>query len=250
MKSFGILVLLCLCKLHLYANWSLVFNDEFDIFDTRFWSVEENYRNSAQNTKEAVFVRDGKLIIKAFTKNDKYFTGIVTSKNKVEFNNGYIEISAKLNPIKGAWSAGWLYHDDVALNEQNYRNNGLEIDIWENRLFDSNKKNIGNYINQGFHYNGYENFHKCLGADTGDIGLNDEKFHTFSLIWDKKGFMFFVDGRMTYKCVTLNTKKNLFMIFSVEVGEVNGWTLPPDKDIDTEILSIDYIRYYRSFRKE
>lgn len=227
-------------------SYKLVFNDEFNgrELDRSKWNYESGQRNSAINCSEAIKLSDGYLIIHPFTKNGKYYSSIITTEGKFEFNKGYVEIRAKFNDIVGIWSDAWLYCKTAGLNEQNVNKNGFELDIFEHRKYDFNSKDISGYVNHVLHWNGYDQYHKCVAVDTGDLNL-DKGFHIFGLVWDENGYTFLVDGKKTGKFDKLQTNAKMFLLFSVEIGYLENWVQSPPKILDTDILTIDYIRVYQ-----
>ena len=77
------------------------------------WGNKE-YQNY---TKENVFLRNEKLVIKATIENNRYFSGRITTKDKIEFQYGTVEVKAKLPRGKGVWPAIWMLGHDI---DENY----------------------------------------------------------------------------------------------------------------------------------
>lgn len=227
-------------------QYKLIFEDNFTYFNSEKWNIDTSQRHGAVNSTRGIKVEDDKLAIAPFTEAGNHYTGIVNTSGKFEFNKGYVEVKAKLNDLAGTWSVFWLYSDLVALNSEDYLNNGLEIDIFEHRLFDMNGKNISGYANHTIHWNGYGSFHKVIGTDTGNIGLNDNNFHIFGLLWDDSGLKFYIDGQETWM-VSINTNKKLFLIISTEVGHLDFWTQPPPDKFPENYKSveIDYVKVWQ-----
>lgn len=227
----------------------LVFFDDFrgGKLNDKNWNIETGSKNGATNCKEAILIKNHQLVIHPFTKNGKYFTGIINTRKKFEFCRGLVEIKAKFNPVAGTWADGWIYADSVGKNEKNYKKNGLEVDLFENRLFDWNRKNISNLVNQGFHWNGYQKFHECAGIDTEkfNLHLNDQKFHVFQLLWEPGGFIFLIDGQFIWKS-KLDTNSKEFLILSVEAGELENWTQKPPKNLNQDVLTVDYVKVWQN----
>lgn len=223
----------------------LVFEDNFDFFDKDKWTAEIGFRHEAFNTPHAIKVENGNLVIHPYTKNKQHFSGVLNTKDKFEFNKGYVEIRAKFSDLPGTWSCFWLYADSVGLNEDDLNKNGAEIDIFEHRAFDCNKKDIGGYLNHTIHWNGYDKYHKVLAADTGDLKINDNKFHIISLMWTENYLEFFVDGISTWKLDFPNFRARLFLVVSTEIGFLDYWTVPPPDIINDPTLTVDYIRVYQ-----
>lgn len=230
------------------GQYKLVFEDNFEFFDKSKWTTEIGFRVGAFNTPNAIKIKDGKLIIQPYTKNNRHFSSIVTTENKFEVGvNSYIEFRAKLKPVEGVWLNLWLWNKSAGLNEEFNGSQAMEIDLIESRKFDYNNKYIGDIVNSTIHYGGYNNYHKCLAIDTTNLGikLDDEQFHTFSLFWDQNGFQFMVDGKKTWKVNNLNTKAKMFLIISVEVGPTEDWVRNPADVLTEECLIVDFVKVYK-----
>jgi beta-glucanase (GH16 family) len=229
-------------------NYKLVFNDEFNgkFLDNTKWNIENGIRYKAINSPQSIIVKDGFLHIHPFTRRGIHHTAIITTEDKFSFNKGYVEIRVKFGDVSGTWSDAWLWAESAGSDEAIPLNDGAEIDIWEHRKFDSNKKDISGYVNHVLHWNGYGKRHQCLATDTGDLKL-DKDFHVFGLLWDESGYTFSVDGRTTSKFTGPRTDKKLFLLLSTEIANIEFWTQPPPEYIDTDTLIVDYVRIYQKF---
>lgn len=247
MRPLIIWFLLLVSSLAAPNGYKLVLFEDFDGPDLNInlWNIETGKRHEAINCFDAIEQVDGLLKIRPFTRVGQHYSGIINSRNNFEFNKGYVEIRARFGPQAGCWGALWLYADNVGLDEENHKINGLEVDLIENRRFDFNGKDISNYANQGFHYNGYGRYHKCIGTDTGDVGLADGKFHIIGLLWTDEGFEFFVDGKKTWEN-SINTDARLFLVFSVELGYFDGWSSAPPAELSgNPVIEIDWVKVYQ-----
>ena len=107
------------------AGYDLLWHDEFSgsELDESLWSRElrqpgwtneelQEYTNSTDN----VFVRDGKLVLKAIKseKNGKdyYTSGKVNGQHKTDFTYGKVVVSAKVPEGQGLWPAIWMMPED------------------------------------------------------------------------------------------------------------------------------------------
>ena len=122
----------------LNLEWFDDFNDVS--LDTNFWNVEygngcpdlcgfgnneaQTYTGSNHNLR----VENGKLILSATF--DSIFKSVkLTTANRVDFNTGIVEVSAKLPNSRGCWPAIWLL--PTLERPLNWPLDG-EIDIMEN----------------------------------------------------------------------------------------------------------------------
>lgn len=67
-------------------------------------------------TKKNVSLRDGNLVITATKNSGLYESGKITTKQKVEFQYGTIEVRAKLPLGGGLWPAIWMLGNDIDTN--------------------------------------------------------------------------------------------------------------------------------------
>ena len=240
-----LIFLICLCLLTTRGissedsnqhQYRLVFEDNFEFFDDKKWEYEENFRHSAQNSREMVRVEDGKLIITTENKDQNYKTGIV--KTKFTGLRGYWEIRAKFGKInKGIWVAAWTYFP------HNY-----EIDLFENRSFDINDKNISGYITSSVHWNGYGPAHKSIGNDSGERNL-DKNYHIYGLEITDSEIIWYIDGKRYWKVYNLEVEKPLNLmnlIISVEMSSLlDGWTKDlPKNNFKEDVIFVDWVKIY------
>ncbi len=218
----------------------LLWSDEFDggALDASKWNYEENYRHSAQNTRSAVRVGEGNLIIKAYRIGGIYYTGIVNTKEKFSLSSGYIEARVSFGAkVNGHWAAMWLYDDKHPRDER-------EIDIFEHRSFDINGKNIQQFITSAYHWNGYFEGARSLGTDSGDRGLGIG-YHIYGVELSPSGYTYFIDGERYWHVDAKPSNDPFYLIFSVELKNVfSEWTGPLPEELDDDMIIIDWVRVY------
>ena len=221
----------------------LVWSDEFDgtTLNAEKWNINTDERHSATNCKESIVVKNGLLHIKPFTKDGKHYSGLIDTDGKFEMSEGRLVIRAKFDDQPGTWSCGWLYTDTAGEDNQNIKKYGMEVDIFEHRLFDMNKKDISGVVNHTLHWNGYAKYHKCSATDT---LIKKNEFNIFELKWSVDRYEFFVNGKKTWESFNVTTKP-LFVIFSTEIGYIDFWTQPLLKEYNHTTMMVDYIRYYK-----
>lgn len=118
------------------GDYTLVWHDEFDtgIVSPLKWSYSDDftwkYREYMTDGDDAIYVKDGSLNMD-ITAYDKVPMNL-TTKGKVAFTQGYIEVRLRLPSERGAWTAVWLQNDP---NNADYNFSGTkylgEIDIME-----------------------------------------------------------------------------------------------------------------------
>lgn len=246
-----------------YEGYSLLWNDEFDgdSLDPTIWSMEvrepgwtnselQKYRSSTEN----IFLKDGKLILKAIKTadsngNDYYTSGKVNSQNKKDFTYGKVVVSAKVPEGQGLWPAIWMMPQDESFYGQ-WPKCG-EIDIMEV---------LGNQTDTAYGTLHYGEPH----ADQQGIyklseGTFASDFHEFSVEWEPGEMRYYIDGNL-YK--TINDwftavdgedekpypapfNQPFFVQMNLAVG--GTWPGNPDEttNFDNAEFEIDYVRVYQ-----
>lgn len=227
-------------------TYTLSFEDDFDgdtLDETKWKRCPEQKRQDLNNYWDnSMSYLDGKgnlVIGMSYDKeNDRFLSGGVRSKGRFEQAYGYFEIRCTVNSVPGYWTAFWLMGDSVA-DETNGGRNGTEIDIMETPYY--SKKQVQNTLN----WDGYGSSHKSSGNVT-DIDVYDGKYHTFSLLWTDKEYVFYIDGKVSWRtdaAKALGTcEVPLFVKISSETG---SWTGIPNPDDLPDKMLVDYVRVYK-----
>ncbi|MDY3792710.1 MAG: glycoside hydrolase family 16 protein [Oscillospiraceae bacterium] len=168
---------------------------------------------------------------------DRFNSGAVRTRGIFEQAYGYFEIRCTLNNVPGYWTAFWLMGDSVN-SEKNGGKDGTEIDIYESPFY--NEKKIQHTLN----WDGYGSAHKSEGKVV-NADVYDGEFHTFGFLWTEDEYVYYIDGRETWRTDAQKAKGTcevpLFLKFSAETG---GWTGLPDKDMLPDRIYADYVRVY------
>lgn len=227
-------------------TFSLTFEDDFDgdtLDSTKWEKVPLQKRQDLNNYWDESMVwldGEGNLVIEmSYDKeNDRFLSGAVRSRGKFEQAYGYFEIRCKVNNVPGYWTAFWLMGDSVN-DETGGGRNGTEIDIMETPYY--NTKQVQNTLN----WDGYGYRHKSSG-NVSDIDVYDGEYHTFSLLWTEKEYVFYTDGKETWRtdaAAALGTcEVPLFIKISSETG---SWTGIPDPEKLPDKMITDYVRVYK-----
>lgn len=237
------------------SRWKLVWADEFEGETIRQenWTLQvggdlwgnnelQYYTDQAENC----YVQNGRLVIlglKQSYRNKDYTSARITTKGKVNFLYGKIEIKAKLPQGQGLFPAFWLLP-----TENNYgtrRKNG-EIDIMEML---GHKPQV---IYGVAHYslkNKAKSFGKYYGRQKDFIN----NYHIYSLEWTPQELKWSVDNQ-TYYSLDLNKTftstyqpyhKPFYLIMNLAIG--GNWPGAPSPDtVFPAPVEIDYVRYYQS----
>ena len=182
---------------------NLVWEDNFNgsSLDSNFWNIYigngcpelcgfgnhelQYYTNGSSNLK----VDNGKLTISAYydTVTTLFTSAKITTKNKVDFQKGYLEVVAKLPNAKGSWPAIWMLPTlDRALN---WPLDG-EIDIMENVGYDSCK------ILGTIHTKAYNHTINTQKSDSIVINTAHQNFHTYAINWTDSILEWYVDSEL------------------------------------------------------
>ena len=244
-------------------GYKLLWSDEFDgkTMDQKKWNYEphepgwtnnelQEYTTSTDN----VFVRDGKLVLKAIktTKDGKdyYTSGKVTGQNKTDFQYGKVVVSAKVPEGQGLWPAIWMMPKDESFYGQ-WPKCG-EIDIMESLGNDTTKSY--STIHYGEPHAEQQGTIVKEGADSFSA-----KFHEYSVEWEPGEMRFYTDGELV---LTVNDwftavqgeddkpypapfNQPFFVQMNLAVG--GDWPGNPDSttDFSKAEFEIDYVRVYQ-----
>ncbi len=217
-------------------TWNLVWHDEFDgtKLDSTKWEVMPDApRKGGWWMRKAVSL-DGKghLVISTLKEGDRYIDGCVRTKGKFEHSFGYYVARVQLQKQPGHWSAFWIMGDGVGKVGSGGRD-GTEIDIYEKPWLDDR-------VQHTLHWDGYGKHHKSQGHVAKVPGVMDG-WHTFGLWWKPDEYIFYVDGKETWRTKTAICQVPEYIKLSDEIGNWGG-------DIKNAKLPdaffVDYVRVY------
>ena len=243
-------------------GYELLWHNEFDgdSMNEDIWSYEphepgwtneelQEYTTSTDN----VFVRDGKMVLKAIKtdKNGKdyYTSGKIKSQNKQDFMYGKVVASAKVPEGQGLWPAIWMMPKDESYYGQ-WPKCG-EIDIME--VLGSDVKTAYGTLHYG------EPHGEQQGTVVLDSGSFASDFHEYSVEWEPGEMRWYIDGELY---LTVNDwftavqgedekpypapfNQPFFVQMNLAVG--GTWPGNPDEttDFDNAEFEIDYVRVYQ-----
>ena len=247
LACLGMMIALPCCKPS-PAEWKLVWEDNFDqtgSFDPASWSKiprgGSDWNNYMSDFDSCYAMRDGKLVNYSLpTDTAPFITGGVYTKDKVGFNNGRLEIHAKLNGATGAWPAFWL------LPQEGKWPGGGEIDIMERLNYDSIA---------------YQTVHSHYTFDLGikdnpkqgSTGLiNPDDFNTYTVEMYPDSLVFFINDTRTFAYPRIETDKEgqypfndspFYLLLDMQLG--GSWVGAVDpEDLPVE-MEIDWVRFYQ-----
>lgn len=217
----------------------LVFEENFDGDKLRdVWKVhDKEKRRNGLWVKECIQVKDGNLeLIFDKNKDGKYIMGCIDTPKKFEFTYGYVEARMKNPKQEGHWPGIWLFNQCVNKVGNDGRD-GTEIDIveapWRNK----------DEVSHALHWDGYAQDHQSVGHHPKIKGIN-EGFHTYAVDWSEDGYIFFVDGKETWRTDGGGgCRVPLFLMISDEEG---GWSGNPNKAKNLpDTTYVDYIKVWQ-----
>ena len=132
----------------------------------------------------------GHLVIGAFKEGGRYAAGCVSTTGKFEHSFGYYVARIQLQKQPGHWSAFWIMWPGAA-KVGNEGRDGTEIDIYEKPWLDDRVQNT-------LHWGGYAKDHKSKGNVVKIPGVM-EGWHTFALWWKPDEYVFYADGKETWR---------------------------------------------------
>ena len=219
------------------TSWKLVWHDEFDgtRLDESKWDVPPDHRRRDGWWMRKAISLDGKgkLVLRTLKDGERYVDACVRTRGKFEHAFGYYVARIRLQRQQGHWCAFWLYNHSVGQVGDAGRD-GTEIDIMEKPWRDDR-------VQHALHWDGYGKAHRSKGKVSKHPGIM-EGFHTFSLLWTPTEYVFYVDGKETWRTAEGGVcQVPLYIKLSDEIGKWGGdirQAKLPDEFV------VDYVRVY------
>ena len=218
-------------------TWVMVWHDEFDgaALDTAKWtpSPEGGRRSGWWSPKAVSLDGRGHLVVKTYKDGDRYVDGCVTSQGKLEHAYGYYVARLMFQREQGHWAGLWMLSPGVFKVGDGGRD-GTEIDIVASAGRDD-------LVNHSLHWDGYGEAHKTAAKQVNVPGVMDG-YHTFGLLWTPEEYVFYVDGRETWRTSAGGVSQvPEYLLISDEVldsvNEIGRASLP-------DHFLVDYVRVY------
>ncbi len=226
---------------HLKSTYQMVWNDEFDgtTINLSKWNFrgEGTVRNYGIVSRNTISL-DGKGNVSIKVTKDaegKYYIGELGTSGIYETTYGYFECRAKMNKQLGPHVAFWLQSNDLGKTGDPAKD-GTEIDIFEYH------RKTPDLVYHNLHWDGYGVNHKHIGTQT-PFANADNVFHVFGLEWSKDTYIFYVDGKETWRTSTAVSQKSEYLILSTEL---TGWGGDPALGNFPDEVIFDYVRVYQA----
>lgn len=233
------------------SGWVEVWSDDFNSssLDTAIWSKiprgSSDWNNYMSDFDSLYELRNGSLVLKGIANKTQhgdtatYLTGGIWTKDKKNFENGLLEIRAKLKSATGAWPAFWMLANNRKWPE------GGEIDIMEHLNHDS-------VVYQTIH-SVYTLEHKIKNNPvSGTIAkIDPEGWNTYGIELSKDSLCFYVNSKktMTYPRIETNLSGQypfihpMYLLLDMQLG--GSWVGGVDhKELPVE-MEIDYVKFFQ-----
>lgn len=272
-RQFAVAFLTLACGSVWAGDWKLVWSDEFDragMPDPAKWGYESGFvRNGeaqyyTRARSENARVENGMLVIEARKEHWKnpnsdpaakdqpwrrgnrefaeFTSASLTTRGKVSWTYGRIEVRAKLPQARGTWPAIWMLGTNSA---RGWPACG-EMDIMEFVGFDPG------VVHANVHTRKYNHVtHNGKGSQI-TIADASEAFHVYALEWDAEKLDFFVDDKkyFTYQNEGSGADawpfdKDQYLILNLAIGGAWGGQKGIDESAFPQRYYIDYVRVYQ-----
>jgi beta-glucanase (GH16 family) len=237
----------------------LTWSDEFNgtELDLSKWHQPEYNRRINENGPDGWWLKEdayldgqGHLVIRARKIDNRnndddpydYSTGAIRTKGKFEQKFGKFEIRCQLPSQAGWWVAFWLMTDGLAQVDDSGED-GTEIDIFEGFGWTDN-------LNFALHWDGYGADHKSDHIQKTIAGIR-EGFHTFTLEWTEKEYIFFVDDVEVWRTRSGGVSKVPSYVkvtgelWTIDWAISEGWANDPETANYPDYFLVDYVRVYQ-----
>ena len=252
-------------------QWRLVWSDEFNgkSLDTTKWGFRLHIMQTRYETwTDDAYELDGNgnLLLKVYEKNGEYYTSQLQTgmnfmdrpgnqygstkltwpiakleKPKFVHRYGYYEMRCKLPTQEGWWVAFWMQSPTIGATLDPLES-GVEMDIMENFSRDG-------IISHNIHWNGYGKNHEGAGSGPIKVQSSNDDFHIFGMDWNPLGYVFYVDGKETWRISAPVSHKEQFILISAEcIGYRSGEASPLLKKAELpDYFVVDYVRVYDEY---
>lgn len=233
------------------SGWVEVWSEDFNssTLDTAIWSKiprgSSDWNNYMSDFDSLYELRNGSLVLKGIANKTQhgdtatYLTGGIWTKDKKNFENGLLEIRAKLESSIGAWPAFWMLANNRKWPE------GGEIDIMEHLNHDS-------VVYQTIH-SVYTLEHKIKDNPVSGtiVKIDPNGWNTYGIELSKDSLCFYVNSKktMTYPRIETNLSGQypfihpMYLLLDMQLG--GSWVGGVDpKELPVE-MEIDYVKFFQ-----
>jgi len=243
------------------SEWVIAWSDEFDrdgLPDESKWTHDIGNWGWGNNElqyytvarPENARVENGMLIIEAHKDDmgEKWTSARLTTREKVTFIYGKIEIRARVPKERGNWAAGWTLGDNY-VDELSWPYCG-EIDIMESVGYEINDTTGNGKAHASVHCGAY--YFKLNNHHTSviDVENMNEEFHLYAVEWTPEYIKAFVDDQEyfhyddTSDSLTWPFDEPQNIILNLAMGGGWGGAMGMDESVTSQQIVVDYVRVY------
>jgi beta-glucanase (GH16 family) len=238
-------------------DWRLTFSDEFAgstlgaKWDYRALGVlsGSSRRRVSASSKEAVRVRDGTLRLQVRAdprRKGHYLNGHIGTERAYSFRYGIAAARIRFQRPRGTHGAFWSQSPTVNDFPGDPARAGTEIDIGEYFGDGYPRGGMASYV---YHYDKGGTNRKdgdVLPRAVSVVGSADSfwtRFHVYSVEWSPEGYVFRIDGRVTYRTNTAVSARTQYLVLSLLSSD---WELPDlDKRLLPATMLVDWVRVWQ-----
>ena len=155
------------------------------------------------------------------------------TKGKFEHAFGYYVARVQLQKEQGHWSSFWLYSPGVQTVGSDGRN-GMEIDIFE-------KFWLNDEVQHTLYWDSSGTSEKSR-LQTATVPGIREGWHTFALWWKPEEYVFYIDGKETWR---INPGAVCQVPQYIKLSdETNSWCKDITQAKLPDVFLVDYVRVY------
>jgi beta-glucanase (GH16 family) len=237
--------------------WRVSFSDEFSGRSLgRKWTYRQlgleskaSGRRVSASSKAAVQVRDGALRLQVKENPERaghYLNGHVSTESTYLFRYGVAAARIKFQRPRGAHGAFWSQSPTVNTYPGDPGKSGTEIDIGEYFGGGYPRGGLASYV---YHYDKSGKNIKdgnVLPRAVAAVGSADafwKKYHVYSVQWSPQGYVFRIDGRVTFVTDKAVSGRPQYLVLSLLSSD---WELPDlDKSLLPGTMKVDWVRVWR-----
>ncbi len=227
------------------GKWRLIWGDEFDgvKLDESKWRRLGPYKAfGGWIVPEAVFLDGrGHLVIKVFERNGEFFGGMVASQGKFEHKYGFWVARCKLPKEQGHFPAFWIWSSALIPGSPKSKVGGpecgTEIDVMEWWAVRPNR------VHHTLHWIERGGRRRSLSRSV-DIPGIAEGFHLFGVEWTPDEYIFYVDGRETWRTNVAVSHVPEFACLSDHISKPSPWAGDIRKAKLPDFFVVDFVRVY------
>ena len=239
------------------VDWGVRFSDEFDgtELDSR-WSYRalgllsaDSGRKVSASSEDAVEVRDGtlRLQVKADPATQgHYLNGHISTDKSYLFRYGVAAARIKFQRPRGTHGAFWSQSPTFGDPPGDPGAAGTEVDIAEYFGDGAAKGGMASYVYHRDKAGENVKDGDILPGATKVVGSADSfwrRYHVYSVEWSPDGYVFRIDGRVTFRSDGAVSARTQFLVLSLLSSD---WELPQlDRRLLPSEMRVDWVRVWQ-----